>query len=139
MSSETVSDPYAWKPPTFKGSPPYEWTDDMGELSGFGGGYEDACRMMLAAALAWLDAHPDAKPLYKGFVGVVGILADDNLDAKALSDAAIAACPDGPTGAMHQAAITAALWVSKNGWEKFAEQKREQRVRERAEEAKNGS
>lgn len=29
------------------------------EISGFGGGYEDACRRMTIAAVEWLRKHPD--------------------------------------------------------------------------------
>lgn len=69
----------------------YEWEPGMGEISGFGGGYEECCRAMLKAALEWLDAHPTADPKFHGFKGVYGIAMEDNDDAKALSKAAVAA------------------------------------------------
>lgn len=102
-----------------------EWTPEMGEISGFGGGYEDMCRRMLFAALDWLDEHPDANPQFHGYKGVYGVISEDNDDAKALSKAAVAPSLEdgsgGATGAMHQAVITSALWIRGNGWDAYVE------------------
>lgn len=96
----------------------YAWRDGMGEISGFGGGYEEACRQMLRAGLHWLDAHPDVDPQFHGYKGVFGVISEDNEDAKALSKAVLDAVPD-CSGAMHQAAIGACLYVRKNGWDAY--------------------
>lgn len=96
----------------------YQFNENMKEISGFGGEYEAMCRKMLVAALEWLDANPEASPQYKGYKDVYGVLADDNADAKALSKAATSVT-EGATGAMHQAVITHALFIRKNGWEKY--------------------
>jgi hypothetical protein len=61
---------------------PRQFTDDMREISGFGGGYEQQCRAMVLAGLDWLDAHPDADPKFHGYSGVYGIATEDNDDAK---------------------------------------------------------
>jgi hypothetical protein len=94
-----------------------EFTPQMQEISGFGGGYEEQCRKMVLAGLDWFDAHPDADPKYKGFKDVVGILLDDNDDAKALSKAVTDACEDGATGAMHQVTINHVLIIRHKGWD----------------------
>ncbi len=87
----------------FVRAPKYEWTDDMDEISGFGGGYEQDCRDMLAAALAWLDAHPLFAPRYHSYENVVGILEEDDLSAEELSEVTAAAAKrGGATVAMHQ-------------------------------------
>ncbi len=99
----------------------YEFTPEMGEISGFGGGYEETCRAMLKAGLEWLDANPKADPQFHGYKNVYGIISEDNADAKALSKAAVAAADDDCTGAMHQAVITSVFWIRKNGWEKYVE------------------
>ena len=39
----------------------YRHSPDMGEISGFGGGYEILCQDMLNAGVVWLDRHPRAK------------------------------------------------------------------------------
>lgn len=83
--------------------PGFEWTEDMAEISGFGGGYERGCRQMISQGCAWWAEHPDAKPEFHGYKNVTGIAVEDNDDAKALS-AAICAGVD-PSGAMHQAAV----------------------------------
>lgn len=97
----------------------YEWREGMGEISGFGGSYEAACRTMLRAALEWFDEHPEADPRFHGFQGAYGLITEDNADAKALSDVVVAASGGDCTGAMHQAVITSALWIQKNGWEEY--------------------
>jgi hypothetical protein len=99
------------------------WRPEMGEVSGFGGGYELCCRAMLRAGVRWLREHPDAKPVFKGFAEAFGICIEDNEAAKQLSEAVLAACPGGgASGAMHQATVTAALWIHGNGWERYCEE-----------------
>lgn len=100
----------------------YVWTPEMGEISGFGGGYEATCRAMLVAALEWLDAHPQIDPRFYGYQGIYGIISEDNEDAKALSEAAVAPSGGDCTGAMHQAVITSALWIRKHGWDAYVQQ-----------------
>ncbi len=100
----------------------YEFTEKMGEISGFGGSYEGCCRKMLKAGLEWFDAHPDAQPKFRGFEGIYGVITEDNLDANALSKAVCdAAEPEGATGAMHQAVIKSIFWIRKHGWKKYIE------------------
>lgn len=98
----------------------YEFTSDMAEISGFGGGYEAACRRMLQAGLLWLDENPEAEPQFHGYKGVYGIIREDNDAAKGLTKVIIGACPDA-TGAMHQAVVSHCLYVRKNGWDKYVE------------------
>lgn len=105
----------------------YVFTDDMDEISGFGGGYEQTCRNMLAAALEWLDEHPQAEPKFKGFKEVYGILMEDNEDAKALSKAATDAALGDCTGAMHQATISHALWIKRHSWREYCQKMRERK------------
>ena len=97
----------------------YQFTEDMGEISGFGGGYEQTCRNMLVAGLEWFDANPKADPQYHGFKGIYGVIAEDNEDAKALSRAVADAANGDCTGAMHQAVISACLWIRRRGWEAY--------------------
>jgi hypothetical protein len=97
----------------------YVFTSDMGEISGFGGGYEQTCRNMLAAGLEWLDEHPDADPKFQGMKGVFGVIFDDNEDAKALSDAVVEGADGDCTGAMHQAVVGSCLWIKENGWDAY--------------------
>lgn len=100
----------------------YEFTPEMGEISGFGGGYEDCCRAMLKAGMDWIDAHPEADPQFHGYKGVYGIISEDNDDAKALSKAIVSGDNGtGCTGAMHQAVTTACLRIKKYGWDFYVE------------------
>ena len=78
----------------------YEFEEDMGQISGFGGRYEDACRKMLKAGLEWLDKYPNTEPKYHGYKNIYGIISDDNEDARELDKVMLSACDD-CTGAMH--------------------------------------
>lgn len=100
----------------------YEFTKEMGEISGMGGGYEETCRNMLKAGLEWFDETPKADPKFKGFKNVYGVILEDNEDAEALSKAVVDGSGGDCTGAMHQAVISAVLYVKKNGWGKYVEE-----------------
>lgn len=95
------------------------WTDDMGEISGFSGGYEATCRAMVLAGIAWLDAHPEAHPKFSGFDGVFGFVDESNADAKALTAAILAPANGKATGAMHHAAVHHCLAYKRLGWDAY--------------------
>lgn len=104
----------------------YIFTDDMREISGFGGGYEACCRRMVVAGLEWCDAHPQAEPKFHGYQGIYGVISEDNEDAKQLTAAVIAAAePEGATGAMHQATIGHILGIRRVGWDAYVKDMRE--------------
>ena len=86
----------------------FPWAATMGEISGFGGGYEAACRDMVYAGLAWLQTRPTAD-----------LTTSNTDDTKALDKVVAAACPD-CSGAMHGAAMNAIAFVAKNGWAEYA-------------------
>jgi hypothetical protein len=96
---------------------PGVWVEGMGEISGFGGGYEQACQQMLRQGLQWFTDHPDAKPEFKGFKNVFGLITEENHDAKSLSDAICAGVE--PSGAMHQAVIGHLFAIRRMGWEAY--------------------
>ena len=93
----------------------------MGEISGFGGTYEDGCQTMLDAGVKWLNDHPDAELKMSEYQGVTGLLNEDSEDAKELGKVVVAAVdaayPDGGvTGAMHQAVMSRLMFIEANGW-----------------------
>ena len=96
-----------------------EYTKDMGEISGFGGGYEEACRKMVLAGLDWFDANPDADPQFHGYEGIYGIITEDNDDAKALTEAVVAPAKGDCTGAMHQATMGHVMAARRLGWDGY--------------------
>lgn len=100
----------------------YEYTDEMREISGLGGGYEATCRAMVVAGCEWCDDHPDADPQFKGYEGIYGIITEENDDAKALSDAIVAVTDGDCTGAMRQASVTHVMAVRRLGWDKYVEE-----------------
>lgn len=107
----------------------YRHTPDMGEISGFGGGYEACCQDMLEAGVKWLnekhkaDIQPDLQG--HGYKGVYGIFNADSDDAKALEKVIIDASKGEATGAMHQAVMSRLFFIAKNGWDKYCSELRE--------------
>lgn len=101
----------------------YRHTPDMGEISGMGGGYEEACQDMLEAGCKWLMEHGDTKLDGHSFTGVFGLMIADSDDAKAMEAVVLAACED-CTGAMHHAVMGRLFWIAKNGWDKYCDELR---------------
>jgi hypothetical protein len=106
------------KQPTAVSDGVRSFTNDMRQISGFGGGYEIACRQMVLAGLRWLDEHPNTDPQFRGYKNIVGVVSEENADAESLSTAVLSAC-DGCSGAMHDAAINHVLWIKAHGWDEY--------------------
>lgn len=98
------------------------WSEEMGEISGFGGGYEATCRAMVLAGIQWIDANPNADPHYQGFKNVFGIAIDTNDDARALDKVLLDAAKGDCTGAMHHAAVGHVLAYKCFGWDEYRRQ-----------------
>jgi hypothetical protein len=110
--------------------PEFTWTPAMGEISGFGGGYEAACQKMTRAGVAWLRAKPDRlDTLTRADV------PEDEKDAMhgALVDACGAA-EDGCSGAMSGAAARHAFRIAVDGWPPYVAKMIERTAKARAEE-----
>lgn len=108
----------------------YKHTDDMGEISGFGGGYEATCQNMLDAGVKWLLSNPEKNPAYKEFTNVYGLTMDENDDMKELQDVLVEASGNDTTGAMMQAVSGRLMFIKKNGWEKYCEEVRAKEAKE---------
>jgi hypothetical protein len=110
----------------------YRHTPDMGEISGFGGGYEAVCQDMLEAGMRWIFDHPEAGPEYKGSPQIFGVVLDNNAEAKALDGAILAGAKGEATGAMHYAVVLRCLAAKRLGWEEYCRQCREHEAKETA-------
>lgn len=103
----------------------FEFTDDMGEISGFGGSYEEACRSMVVAGAEWLDENPEADIEWSEFEGVMGVAIPENGDAedlqRVMSEAAEEVGDEPPSGAMMHAATRHVAHVSVHGWDSYVE------------------
>jgi hypothetical protein len=97
----------------------FRHSPDMGEISGFGGGYEKCCQDMLEAGVRWLRAHAKADLQGHGFTGVYGFFVPDSDDAEALEQVVLAAAKGEATGAMHHAVMGRLFWIAKNGWDAY--------------------
>jgi hypothetical protein len=103
----------------------YKHTEDMGEISGFGGGYEATCQQMLHQGVSWLQDNIERRDLKaSGLVNVFGILNAESDDAKALEAAVMEGHSD-VTGAMHQTVMQRCFFIAKNGWDKYCQELRE--------------
>lgn len=103
----------------------YRHTADMGEISGFDGGYEDCCQDMLEAGVKWLNEHPNPDLQGHTFKGVYGVMVPESDDARALEGAVLDAAKGEATGAMHHAVMSRLFYIGKNGWEAYCAQLRE--------------
>ena len=97
----------------------YKHTTEMEEISGFGGGYEDACQDMLHAGVTWLIERKE-KPDLQGhtYKNVTGIFSADSDDAKEMEKVVVGAT-DGCSGAMVQAVMQRLFWISHNSWDAY--------------------
>lgn len=110
----------------------YRHTPDMGEISGFGGGYEKCCQDMLEAGVLWLNDHPNADLKGHAFKDVTGIFESTSDDAKALENAVMDAVKgEGATGAMHQVVMERLFWIAGHGWDKYCEELRQHEKEQR--------
>lgn len=86
----------------------YEYTEDMSEVSGLGGEYEEACRKMVIAGAQWLDEN--------------GKSANEDYDAdEELKRVMADAVDDVPTGAMMHGAFRHVSYIDRHGWEAYVE------------------
>jgi len=97
----------------------FKYTEKCREISGFGGGYEKGCRKMVIAGMKWFEANPDAKPIFKCFKDVYGIILDENDDARNLMNAMNKAVDDGCSGAMMQATVSHVRYAHQFGWDNY--------------------
>lgn len=104
---------------------PFRHTTDMGEISGFGGDYEECCQDMLEAGVMFLanKQSPDFKVLENP--QIYGIVKLEGADAEALEKAVLAAAKGEATGAMHHAVMSRLAWIGKNGWSAYCAKLRE--------------
>ena len=97
----------------------FDWTG-LKEISGFGGGYEQACRDMVVAGVKWLREHPNADLKARRVEGVYPDIMCASKDFEEFQNALAAAC-EGATGAMVCATTKHVFYIHKNGWEKYCE------------------
>jgi hypothetical protein len=91
----------------------------MGEISGFGGGYEACCQDMLEAGVKWLEEHKESDLHGKMLKNVYGIFIAEGEDAKAMERAVLDAAKGEATGAMHQAVMQRLFFIAKKGWDVY--------------------
>lgn len=110
----------------------FHFTEDMNEVSGFGGFYERCCRAGVCAGAEWVLAHPTAKPRFEGMQGVFGLLTPKNDEARDLQraiDEALVTRDDGTkvpladelTGAQFHAIVQHVFLITVYGWNKYVE------------------
>ena len=88
-------------------------------ISGFGGGYEYNCQLMLRAGMKYLKVKKDFDwSGYETTRGIYGICQAKGNDAKKLDDVLLKASND-CTGAMHQCVVSHLRYIHKSGYEKW--------------------
>lgn len=100
----------------------YEFTNEMGEISGFGGDYEQACRKMVLAGIEYLEKNKSIDFSFKEYENIYGILAETSEDTDKVIKAMIAANDGfGATGGMVQATLNHVKFIYEKGWNKYVE------------------
>lgn len=110
----------------------FEFTEQMNEVSGFGGSYERACRAAVCVGADWLANHLHAHPEFGAVPNTFGRVQPLNIDAHGLLNALDEAdfvrddgvhvpLSDQMTGAMTHAAIHHLLFIRKRGWRRYVE------------------
>jgi len=107
------------------------YSRDMGEMSGFGGSYERAMRVMVLEGYEFIERQKKAgkfDPAFSVMKNVTGIISEENDDGKALTKAmldSISSHGDSPTGAMMQYSVVHVLRASAIGWDAYCKEMRE--------------
>ena len=99
----------------------YKHSEEMGEISGFGGSYEDTCQQMLHNGVSFLAERSSADVQVLEIPNVYGVVNLEGDDAKALEAAVMDGIKD-CTGAMHHAVMSRLAWINKNGWDKYVKE-----------------
>lgn len=104
---------------------PFEFTEAMNEVTGYGGDYEAACRSAICAGAAWFASHAQECPLFVGG-------EPENLAAQSLRraiDAAWFTQEDGRraqlrdhlTNTMFATAMVHVYYIAKHGWNAYVD------------------
>ena len=124
------------------------FTHEMGEISGFGGGYETCLRAMVLAGVEHLSKHSGEFPKVGTYEGVTGIHINGNKDAEELEAAILAAtyvwedrarvARKDCSGAQVQFAMQHACIAHKIGWDEYTRKMTEGQQEREAEKSKGG-
>lgn len=96
------------------------------DLSGMGGGYENACQQMLWDAVRFLFKNKTSDIMLKQSPQVYGLMFVEGKDGKAFEEAMMENVKD-CTGAMHQCVSNHAFYIGKNGYDKWYSELKEGR------------
>lgn len=88
------------------------------EISGFGGGYEKACKDMVIEGMKWLEKHPKADISYKEYENIYGLTTGESEDCKRMQNIMVEVNP-GCSGAQMQACLSHIMFAHQHGWEKY--------------------
>lgn len=97
----------------------YRHTAEMGEISGFGGEYEECCQDMLEAGVKWLLENKPKELVMAGDPNIFGLLLMKSEEAEALSKAVIEASGGEATGAMHHSVMSRLYYIDGHGWDAY--------------------
>ena len=99
----------------------YRHTAEMGEISGFGGGYEKCCQDMLEAGVKWLEADESRK---RDLVRVTTVY-NDPYNSKIVGELkkVILSVDSAPMASvfMCYTVMTRLVYIAANGWDKYVE------------------
>ena len=101
----------------------YKHTPDMGEITGFGGLYEESCQTALDAGVKWLE---EKEPTFLATLANPFAIGNVMVNRKAITDAMYSAVEEACPGAgLTDAQVTEVMgrcrWIQKHGWNAYVE------------------
>lgn len=106
-----------------------QWTDDMDEISGFGGGYEAHCRALALECVKWLEANRAALVFNDdGSFRFGGADEEAKAAYDRMCDHIDAVTGHQSTGAQVGAAASHGCYIFARGWEAYAARMRQRKA-----------
>jgi hypothetical protein len=110
----------------------FEFTEQMNEISGYGGAYERACRAAVCSGARWFAHHMTAHPQFGRWTMAHGLVNPINMDAHALlaaiedtdfirDDGVHVPLAEQMTREMTQIALYHVLYIAKKGWNAYVQ------------------
>lgn len=92
---------------------PFQWAEDMNEVSGFGGYYERCCRTAITAGADWCLQNPHADPSeIEKAIGAALVTRDDGSKVPLQYEL---------TSTQMGVAMHHVRYIAEHGWEKYRE------------------
>jgi len=95
----------------------YDWINEIGEISGFGGEYEESCRQMVTAGLKWLEQNEGPSTEFSTGDNVFAQIDEEADATDELRTHMVSAVDMDPSPSMLHLCLKHTLYANEIGWE----------------------